>query len=70
MNHPTHDHSAYFAAVSEAADDLAEAQAHVRAEQAAGRLGAAEAAVERVELLERHLARLERLRREHFGDKS
>jgi hypothetical protein len=69
-NHPTHDHSAYFAAVSEAADELAEAQSHIRAEQDAGRISVAEAAVERVGLLERHLERLEQLRREHFGDPS
>ncbi len=70
MNHPTHDHSAYFTAVSQAGDDLDDALGHIRAEEDAGRIPSAEAAGERVDLLTRHIARLEQLRREHLGSAS
>jgi hypothetical protein len=51
----------------EADDDLADALSHVRAEEDAHRITPAEAAVERVGLLERHIELCQRLRREHFG---
>jgi hypothetical protein len=54
----------YFDAMREADERLDEALAHLRAEQDAGRITAAEAAAERVGLLERHLAECQRLRRE------
>ena len=57
-------HAAYFAAMREADEDLADALGHVRAEQDAGRITPAQAAAERVGLLERHLAECRRLRRE------
>jgi hypothetical protein len=60
-------HSAYYRAVAEADDDLQAAISHVVAEQDAGRISLAEAAVERCELLTRHLERLEQLRRELLG---
>lgn len=67
QNDPTHDHSAYFAAVGEAGDDLADALSHVRAEEDAHRISPLEACAERVGLLERHLEECRRLRREHLG---
>ena len=68
MNHGSNDgHSAYYRAAAEADDDLHDAIGHVVAEQDAGRISQAEAAVERCELLIRHLERLEQLRREHLG---
>jgi hypothetical protein len=60
-------HTAYYDAVSQADESLDDALAAVRAEQDAGRIGVAEAACERVALLERHLQLLERLRAEHLG---
>ncbi len=68
MNHPADPRSAYAEALSEAADDLDDALAAIRAETTAGRVTPAEAAAERAGLLERHLARLERLRAEHLGE--
>ena len=59
--------SAYAEALSQAADDLEDALACIRAETTAGRVSPAEAAAERADLLQRHLARLEQLRREHLG---
>ena len=67
---PTGGRNAYFAALDRAAADLAGAIDCVKAEQDSGRISLAEACVERVTLLERHLGRLEALRREHFGDPS
>jgi hypothetical protein len=61
------DHSAYYDAVSEADADLEDALSHVRAEEDAGRVTVAEACHERLGLLERHLDRCQRLRREHLG---
>ena len=60
-------HSAYYAAMREADDDLADALAAIRAEQDEHRLSPAEAAAERCEFLERHLEECRRLRREHLG---
>lgn len=67
QNHPTHNPVAYFAALGDEQDAFDDALAAIRAEQDAGRITTAEAAAERVTLLEQHLARLEQLRREHLG---
>ncbi len=67
MNDPTAaagGHSAYFDAMREADEALDDALSHVRAEEDAGRITPAEAAAERVGLLERHSAEGQRLRRE------
>ena len=56
--------SAYFDAMREADEVLDDALGHVRAEQDAGRITPAQAAAERIGLLERHLAECRRLRRE------
>ena len=60
----------YAAALAQAGDDLEDALSAIRAETTAGRVSPAEAAAERAGLLERHLARLERLRAEHSGEPS
>ncbi len=60
-------HSAYYAAVESADDDLEEALTHVRAEEDAGRITTRQAADERVRLLENHLEQVQQLRREHLG---
>ncbi len=60
-------HSAYYAAVSAADEALEDALGHIRAEQDDGRISVVDAAAERVQLLERHLAECQRLRREHLG---
>ena len=70
MNDPTHDHSAYYAALGDADEALTDAMAAVRAEQDAGRITVLEACLERCGLLERHLAELRRLRAEHLGGTS
>ncbi len=70
MNDPTSTsdrHSAYYDALSQAAADLEDALGHVRAEQDAHRISPAEAAGERVTLLENHLELCQRLRCEHLG---
>ena len=54
QNHPTHDPTAYFAALGD--------------EQQAGRITVAAAAAERAGLLERHLARLAALRAQYLGE--
>jgi hypothetical protein len=59
--------AAYFDAIREAEEDVAEALGHIRAEQDAGRITVTEAAAERVQLLERHLERCRQLRAEHLG---
>lgn len=59
--------SAYFDAMREADEVLDDALGHIRAEQDAGRLSPAEAAAERVGVLERHIAECQRLRRELLG---
>jgi hypothetical protein len=60
-------HSAYFDAMRDADETLDDALGHVRAEEDAGRITPAEAAAERVGLLERHIAECQRLRREMLG---
>lgn len=60
-------HATYFDAMRQADEDLDEALAAVRAEGDAGRITPAEAAAERVGLLERHLAECRRLRGELGG---
>ena len=68
QNPSTNDnHSAYFAAVTDASEALDDAMAAVRAGQDAGRISMIEACLERCDLLERHLRELTRLRREHLG---
>jgi hypothetical protein len=67
QNHPTDRHAAYYDAVRDLDDAIQDALAAVRAEQDAGRISTAQAAAERVSLLERHLAEIQRLRREHLG---
>ena len=62
-----HDPTRYFAAMREADEALQDALAAIRAETDAGRITPAEAAAERVGLLERHLAEVERLRRDLMG---
>ena len=63
-DHPRDQLAAYFDRMREADELLDEALGHVRAEEAAGRITPAEAAAERVGLLERHLAETRRLRRD------
>ena len=72
MQNPSTDepHSAYYDAVSRADADLEDALSHVRAEEDAHRITPVEAAAERIELLERHIAECRRLRREHLGGES
>ena len=60
-------HSAYYEAIRDADDALADALAHVRAEEDAHRITPLEACAERVGLMERHLEECRRLRREHLG---
>ena len=69
MQNPSTDdtHSAYYAAVSRADADLEEALGHVRAEEDAHRITPAEAAAERIELLERHLELCQQARLDHLG---
>jgi hypothetical protein len=57
-------HSAFYDAMRDADETLDDALSHVRAEEDAHRITPAEAATERVGLLERHLAECQRLRRE------
>ena len=70
QNDPTRDPVAYFAALDDEQTAFDDALAAIRAEAQAGRITVAEAAAERVGLLERHLARLADLRREHLGESS
>ena len=69
MQNPSTDdtHSAYYDAVSKADADLEEALVHVRAEEDAHRITPAEAAAERIELLERHLELCQQARITHLG---
>ena len=59
---PNPDSSAYFDAMRDLDEALDDALGHVRAEQDAGRITPAQAAAERVDLLERHIAQCRRLR--------
>ena len=72
MGNPSTDdsHSAYYDAVAQADQDLADAISHVRAEEDAGRIGTLAACLERVTLMEAHLELLTRLRAEHLGGAS
>ena len=65
--HPSCYRAGYYAAVSDENDAAASALAAIRAEEAEGRITPAEAAAERVTLLEQHLARLAALRTEYLG---
>jgi hypothetical protein len=70
MNDPTSTsdrHSAYFDAMRDADEALADALSHVRAEEDEHGITPAQAAAERVTLLERHLAECQRLLRELLG---
>jgi hypothetical protein len=69
MQNPSTDgtHSAYYDAVSKADADLEEALGRVRAEQDAHRITLAEAAAERIGLLERHLELCQQARLDHLG---
>ncbi len=69
MQNPSTDepHSAYFNAISRANADLEEALSHLRAEEDAGRITTAEAAAERIGLLERHLEVCQQARIAHLG---
>ena len=60
-------HSAYFEAMHDADEALDDALAAVRAEEDAHRITTAEAAAERVGLLERHIELCQRLRAELLG---
>jgi hypothetical protein len=68
MNPSTDDkHSAYFEAMHHADEALADALSAIRAEEDAHRITTAEAATERVGLLERHIELCQRLRAELLG---
>ena len=69
MQNPSTDgkHSAYYDAVSRADADLEDALNHVRAEEDAHRITTAEAAAERIGLLERHLELCQQARLDHLG---
>ena len=60
----------YYAALHDEQDAFDDALAAIRAEQASGRITAAEAAAEREGLMKAHLGRLARLRAEHLGEPS
>ncbi len=70
MQNPSTDepHSAFYDAVSRADADLEEALGHVCAEEDAHRITPAEAAAERIGLLERHLELCQQARIAHMGD--
>jgi hypothetical protein len=70
MQNPSTDdtHSAYYDAVSKADADLEEALSHLRAEEDAHHITPAEAAAERIGLLERHLERCRQARLDHLGE--
>ena len=63
-HHPIDRHAAYFDAMREADEALDEALAAIRAEQDAGRIGPVQAAAERIEVMQRHIAECQRLRRD------
>jgi hypothetical protein len=64
MNHPK---PGYFDAMRDADEAVDDALRAIRAEEAEGRITPAEAATERVEVLQRHLDECRRLRRELGG---
>ena len=69
MQNPSTDdrHSAYYTVVGQADADLDEALSHVRAEEDADRITPAEAAAERIGLLEHHLELCQQARLDHLG---
>ena len=69
MQNPSTDdkHSAYYDAVSRADAGLEEALGQIRAEEDAHRITTAEAAAERIGLLERHLELCQQARLDHLG---
>jgi hypothetical protein len=67
MNDPRDPRLTYADALSQAADDADDALAAIRDQQREGKITTAEAAAERIGLLERHLARLHDLRVEYLG---
>jgi hypothetical protein len=69
MEKPTTDdqHSAYYSTVGKADADLEEALSYVRAEEDAHRITPAEAAAERIGLLEHHLELCQQARIAHLG---
>jgi len=67
VNDPTTGRHSYFDAMKDADDAVDDALAAIRAEEAEGRITPLQAAAERVNLLERHLAECRRLRRELLG---
>jgi hypothetical protein len=67
MNHPTGRPSAYYAALRDEEDAVSDALACIRAEEDERRITVAQAAAERISLLEGHLERLAKLRLEHLG---
>ena len=70
MNDPTGTsdrYTTYYDAMRDADEALEDALGHVRAEEDAHRITTAEAAAERVGLLERHLERCRQLRAGHLG---
>jgi hypothetical protein len=67
---PTDRNSAYFDAMRDADEALDDALRAVRAEEDEDRITPAQAAAERIDLLERHIAECRRLRREHLGGES
>jgi hypothetical protein len=66
----TGDPSPYYRAVSQADQDLENALSRVRTEEDAGRLTVLDAALERMRLLEGHLAQCQALRRDYLGSQS
>ena len=64
----SHDANAYFAAMRDADEALDDALAAIRAQEAEHRITPAEAAAERCDLLESHIAECRRLRRELLGE--
>ena len=70
MNDPTCYRAGYYTAVSDENDAAADALAAIRAEEADGAITPAEAAAERVQLLEQHLERLAALRVQYLGGQS
>jgi hypothetical protein len=63
----SNDPTGYYSAMRDADDALQDALAAIRAQEDAHRITPAEAAAERVGVLERHLAECQRLRRDLLG---
>lgn len=67
MNDPTTGRRSYSDAMRDADEAVDDALAAIRAEEAEGRITPAEAAAERVSVLQRHLDECRRLRRDLLG---